>query len=78
MRRAPLYTSHRRLSAIEIELAHQHDRADASWSRRVQGCSEVPPSAHPFVMPRRPATRRQLAFRVSRPRVLPASHAVSR
>lgn len=77
MARTSLYTSRRRLSLREIHLAYRADR----WLNTYKfpfGCAEVSVFVHPFVMARRPATRRPWTPRVSLPRVLPAGHDVLR
>ncbi len=73
-----LTKTHRRLSANEIRRVYLTERTTAVSYFCPFGDAETAVTAHPFVMPRRPATRRPWASRVSRLRVMPASHDMSR
>ncbi len=82
MARRKINSTRRRLTASELRTAHL---ADGRTERRLAtscvflfGGAETRVSVLPFVMPRRPATRRPWASRVSRHRVLPARDDVSR
>lgn len=72
MARNALNRSRRRLTPTELELA----RSTGRWSTEAvictTGCAGMTVPARRFVTPRRPATRRPWANRVSRSRVLPA------
>ena len=71
-----IYSTRRRLTASELRNAHLADRQAERWVATSFVCpfggTETAVPAHAFVIPRRPATRRPWASRVSRHRVLPA------
>lgn len=66
MARRSIYNSRRPLRSSEIQALRTWTNPEAGV-----GSGEFI-AAYPFVMPRRPATRRPWASRVSRERVLPA------
>lgn len=72
MVRSILFRRHRRLTPSELNAIRLLERADAATQSLFFGCTLSPVDVRPFVISRRPATRRPWASRVSRERVLPA------
>lgn len=68
----------RPMTQAELELARTTERWATAAVICSTGCAGITVPEHRFVTPRRPATRRPWANRVSRARVLPAGGDVMR